>query len=181
MLNLRIFFVYAMMACAAHAAVKGNWKRHIIWEGLHNNVAVAADFTGDGKIDVISNAGSVTRLFVAPDWNQFIIGSHKDHTFIHGETFDVDNAGGLNQRRPLVFQGDQVYIGKAGDPYIGPTVTDITVKSDKGPVYLSLKATGTVTFFNAGVTKYLIADEMKKFNTVKNPQGKALLKMLGLN
>mgnify|MGYP001303689374 CR=1 FL=1 len=105
----------------------------------------------------------------------------KQYGWNKSKTFDVDNAGGLNQRRPLVFQGDQVYIGKAGDPYIGPTVTDITVKSDKGPVYLSLKATGTVTFFNAGVTKYLIADEMKKFNTIKNPQGKALLKMLGLN
>ena len=105
----------------------------------------------------------------------------KQYGWNKSKKFDVDNAGGLNQRRPLVFQSGQIFIGKGGDQNIGSTVTDITVTSDNGPVYLSLKATGTVTFFNAGVTKYLIADEMKKFNTVKNPQGKALLKMLGLN
>ena len=97
------------------------------------------------------------------------------------KTFDVDNAGALNQRRPLIFQGAQPYIGTAGDPNIGKIVTDITVMADKKPVYLSLKATGTVTFFNAGVTKFLVAEEMKKFKTIKNPQGLALLKMLGLS
>ena len=75
------------------AEIKGNWKRHVVWEGLRNNVAVAADFTGDGKIDIISNAGGKTRLFIAPNWKEFIIGDHKDHTFIHGETMDVDGDG----------------------------------------------------------------------------------------
>ena len=60
-------------------------------------------------------------------------------------------------------------------------MTDITVFADNKPVYLSLKATGTVTFFNAGVTKFLIADEMKKYKTIKNPQGLTLLKMLGIS
>jgi len=30
--------------------------------------AVAGDFTGDGLVDVISDSGRMTRLFVAPDW-----------------------------------------------------------------------------------------------------------------
>lgn len=96
------------------------------------------------------------------------------------KTFDVNNEGGLNQKRPLIFT-DQPYIGKAGDQYIGPTVTDITVTGGRKKVFLSLKATSTVTFFNAGVTKYLVAEEMKKFGTIKNEQGKQLLKMLGLS
>ena len=81
-------------AIAAHAAQpKGNWKKHVVWQGQRTNVAVAADFTGDGKVDVISSSSGKTRLFVAPDWKQTIIGDHKDHTFIHGETFDVDGDG----------------------------------------------------------------------------------------
>jgi len=90
---LRILFVQTLILSSVEAAAKGNWKRHIVWEGLHNNVAVAADFTGDGKVDIISNAGGKTRLFVAPAWKEFVIGDHKDHTFIHGETFDVDGDG----------------------------------------------------------------------------------------
>ena len=38
--------------------------------------AIAADFTGDGLLDVITNAGS-TRLFIAPDWTPVTIGSGK--------------------------------------------------------------------------------------------------------
>ena len=90
---LGILLAQALVLSAAQADVKGNWKRHVVWEGLHNNVAVAADFTGDGRVDIISNAGNKTRLFVAPDWKEVIIGDHKDHNFIHGETFDVDGDG----------------------------------------------------------------------------------------
>ena len=90
---LGILLAQALVLSAAQADVKGNWKRQVVWEGLHNNVAVAADFTGDGRVDIISNAGNKTRLFVAPDWKEVIIGDHKDHNFIHGETFDVDGDG----------------------------------------------------------------------------------------
>ena len=89
--QLTFLFTFAI---AAHTAQpKGNWKKHVVWQGQRTNVAVAADFTGDGKVDVISSSGGKTRLFVAPDWKQHIIGDDKDHTFIHGETFDVDGDG----------------------------------------------------------------------------------------
>ena len=90
-IQLTFLFTFAI---AAHAAQpKGNWKKHVVWQGQRTNVAVAADFTGDGKVDVISSSGGKTRLFVAPDWKHIIIGDDKDHTFIHGETFDVDGDG----------------------------------------------------------------------------------------
>ena len=90
-IQLTFLFTFAI---AAHAAQpKGNWKKHVVWQGQRTNVAVAADFTGDGKVDVISSSGGKTRLFVAPDWKQHIIGDDKDHAFIHGETFDVDGDG----------------------------------------------------------------------------------------
>ena len=89
--QLTFLFTFAIAANAAQP--KGNWKKHVVWQGQRTNVAVAADFTGDGKVDVISSSGGKTRLFVAPDWKQHIIGDDKDHTFIHGETFDVDGDG----------------------------------------------------------------------------------------
>tara|TARA_Y100000114_G_C11745962_1_gene321563 strand:- start:423 stop:1493 length:1071 start_codon:yes stop_codon:yes gene_type:complete len=104
----------------------------------------------------------------------------KQYKWNMARKFEVKQEGELNQRRPLVF-ADQPYIGTAGDQNIGKTVTDITVMADSKPYYLSLKATGTVTFFNAGVTKFLVEDEMKKDGTIKNKQGKQLLKMLGLS
>ena len=69
------------------------WKKHVIHEGFRANVAVAADFTGDGKIDVISNSDLKTRLFIAPDWTEHIIDDTKGHKFIHGEVIDVDQDG----------------------------------------------------------------------------------------
>jgi hypothetical protein len=58
--------------------------------------AVAGDFTGDGKPDVISNSGGKTRLLVAPDWREVILHEGQGHDFIHSESFDVDADGDLD-------------------------------------------------------------------------------------
>ena len=63
---------------------------------------------------------------------------------------------------------------------VGPTVTDITLKTDKGPMYLSLKMGGTVTFFNAGVMKYLTKADIES-GTIRQKEGKALLDTLGID
>lgn len=78
---------------AASAPAEQGWKKHVVHEGERCNTAVAADFTGDGKPDIISNSGGRTRLFVAPEWTEFVIDDTKGHNFIHSEHFDVDGDG----------------------------------------------------------------------------------------
>jgi hypothetical protein len=124
---------------------------------------------GDGKYKNPHSEKIINEMAKQYGWNK-------------AKTFKADNLGGLNQRRSLIFQGAQPYIGTSADPNIGPIVTDITCTADKkDKVYLSLKATGTVTFFNSGVTKFLPQTEMKQHGTIKNREGLALLKMLGLD
>jgi hypothetical protein len=72
------------------------WRKHVVHEGLHTNTAVAGDFSRDGKPDIISNSGSKTRLFVAPDWREVILAEGQGHDFIHSEFFDVDGDGDLD-------------------------------------------------------------------------------------
>jgi hypothetical protein len=72
------------------------WRKHIVHSGLHTSTAVAGDFTGDGKPDVISNSGSKTRLFAAPDWREVVLAEGVGHDFIHSECFDVDSDGDLD-------------------------------------------------------------------------------------
>ena len=72
------------------------WRKHVVHEGLHTNTAVAADFTKDGRPDIISNSGSKTRLFVAPEWREVILSEGNGHDFIHSEFFDVDADGDLD-------------------------------------------------------------------------------------
>jgi len=69
------------------------WKVHEVYVGQHCNTAVAADYTGDGKIDVICNAGGVTRLLVAPDWTPVDLEAELGLGLIHSETMDVDGDG----------------------------------------------------------------------------------------
>ena len=81
------------LAVTGSAFAQEGWKKHVVHEGERCNTAVAADFTGDGKPDIISNSGGKTRLFVAPDWNEHIIDETQGHGFIHSEHFDVDGDG----------------------------------------------------------------------------------------
>ncbi|MFV0442474.1 MAG: FG-GAP repeat domain-containing protein [Planctomycetaceae bacterium] len=72
------------------------WQKHVVFSDEHTNTAVAADFTGDGRTDIISNSGGQTRLFVAPDWQPGVLASDRSHQFIHGEVIDADGDGDLD-------------------------------------------------------------------------------------
>lgn len=93
---MRICVVFAVVCFGLLppcSAADKPWKKHVVHTGFHTNTAVAADFTGDGKVDIISNSGGKTRLFVAPDWKEIILDDDAKHGCIHSEVMDVDGDG----------------------------------------------------------------------------------------
>ncbi len=87
-----LFGVQTVAAAADEAA----WKKHVVYQGARTNTAVAGDFTGDGRPDVICTSGGTTRLFSAPDWRETVLDDSKERNAIHAETFDVDGDGDLD-------------------------------------------------------------------------------------
>ena len=85
------------------------WLRHVISEGFQNQAAVAADFTGDGRVDVITGDIENERrvfLYEAPTWQPTLLRS--GIRLIQSAALDVDGDGDLDvigaQYRPgLVF------------------------------------------------------------------------------
>ena len=63
---------------------------------------------------------------------------------------------------------------------LAATLTDVTIIKGGKEYFLSLKFGSTLTFFNAGVTKVLPADEIKK-GQITNSNGKKLLATFGIN
>ncbi len=94
---MRSFAVAAcgLLACST-LSFGADWKKHVVHEGEHCNSVVGGDFTRDGKIDVISNSGGKTRLFVGPSWTEYVIDETPGHGFIRAESFDVDGDGDLD-------------------------------------------------------------------------------------
>lgn len=92
----------------------------------------------------------------------------------------VKQEGGLNKPRPLQFSGRSVTIQSAKMQDIGSTVTDVTVRGDNTPYYLSLKLGSTITLFNVGVKKYLTSADIEN-GEIRNKQGQALLDLFGVD
>lgn len=73
----------------------GDWKKHVVTEAGRNNTAVAADYNGDGSVDVITSYPGKISLFSAPNWEETVL--HRfpkaNATCIHSETFDIDGDG----------------------------------------------------------------------------------------
>lgn len=95
---------FVFLGCATVLAAAEPWPRHVVFSGRHVNTAVAADFTGDGRADILANSGGQTRLFLAPEWREVVVADDPDHQFIHSEVLDVDG------------DGDPDYLGARYDP-----------------------------------------------------------------
>ncbi|MFN0053237.1 MAG: FG-GAP repeat domain-containing protein [Planctomycetales bacterium] len=86
-----MLLVLTTSALALRSGAKTAWKRHVVMEQGHNATAVAADFTGDGRIDVITNTGGKTLLFVAPDWKRVVLdAATPPRDCIHSAVLDVN-------------------------------------------------------------------------------------------
>ncbi len=97
-LPLRLAALFLLLLPAAESAAAPpmqGWKKHVVFSGQACATAIAADFTGDGKVDIIGNAGGKTRLFIAPDWKEVVISAEPQH-FIHSAVLDVDQDGDLD-------------------------------------------------------------------------------------
>ena len=96
----------------------------------------------------------------------------------------VDHVGGENTARPLVITDNSITISP-GLSDIGSTISDITLrkgstKSSPAKVYLSLKYSKSVAFFNTGTKKYITDAELES-GLIENAGGLALINMFGIN
>jgi hypothetical protein len=92
---LTTLVLFSSIGCAQPKIGAKAWKSHVIHAGHRTPSAVAADFTGDGRKDVITSSGGKVRLFIGPDWKQVTLHEHqkKNWACIHSEVMDVDGDG----------------------------------------------------------------------------------------
>jgi hypothetical protein len=95
-----------------------DWPRHVIAEGFNSQTAAAADFTGDGRVDVIADAEGETRLFVAPDWTPIVL--DRGHDTIHGEVLDVDGDGDADYIGAVYSPGPVFWLEQPAKPLTEP-------------------------------------------------------------
>ena len=128
-LPLGFTMLLSWLACTGFSPAAEPWKKHIVDEGRHTTNVVAADFTGDGKIDVMANSAGATRLFVGPDWKPQIVDQSKDHDAIHAAVMDVDRDGdpdfiGARYSPGLIFWVETIRGDKAAEPWPVHVVDD---------------------------------------------------------
>ena len=134
-------------------------------------------------IKTLSDGGKVVDKDLVTSYDE--VYKHTDlGKFDQGSLFVDGTAGALNTKRPLQYSGSNIQLLSTSANFdIGKMVTDITlkgtVKKKKKEIYLSLKTTSTVTFFNVGIKEVLTTDEIKK-NNITNKNGLKLLELFGI-
>ena len=94
----------------------------------------------------------------------------------------VDVVGGENTKRPIDFTSSNIVLTnpKGSGTDVGESVTDVTLHTDNGPIYLSLKMGPTTTFFNVGIRTILTPQEIEN-GRITNRNGKRLLDLFGID
>jgi hypothetical protein len=79
-----------LLALTLASAASAQWTQHIIANNYRTSTAVAADFTGDGRVDVIANESDRKEdvLFTAPDFKPTVL--HEGYSPIHSAVIRVD-------------------------------------------------------------------------------------------
>ena len=94
------------------------WPRHVITEGYQNMTAIAADFTGDRRADVIVNGNKQTVLYAAPDWKPKVL--HTGVDAIHSAVIDVDGDGDADYIGARYSPGLIFWLERPADPLREP-------------------------------------------------------------
>ena len=126
---IRLTFLLAVLAWNICCVAEDRWRKEIIDEGRHTTNAVAADFTGDGHIDVMANSDGATRLFVGPEWKMQSVDQTPGHDAIHAAVIDVDRDGdpdflGAQYSPGLIFWVETVRGAAASEPWPVHVVDD---------------------------------------------------------
>ena len=99
-LQMKHFFgILIVVTTSSGFALKAEeWKKHIVTESGRTSTAVAADFDGDGDVDVISGYPGTVSLFLAPDWEEVVLHrfAKPKGNLIHSEVLDVDGDGDMD-------------------------------------------------------------------------------------
>lgn len=152
--------------------------------GFNWGIINKKQFSGVGGGD--GNKGNQFELDFMNDFDEKWESKIKEITGckeIKNKTLD----GGKNQKRPYNFNSDgSITAGKEGTYDIGATVTDITLDTDKGPIYLSLKAEDLLSFANIGcigkgANKIIPRSWYNSDNEELPENGKRLLDIFAIN
>ncbi|MEP2776415.1 MAG: VCBS repeat-containing protein [Luteolibacter sp.] len=88
-------FVTYLLIATSMCPVSAEWQKHTIMELGRNTTAVAADYDGDGDVDVITSYDGKVSLFLAPEWKEVEIHRLPNNRgqCIHSESLDIDGDG----------------------------------------------------------------------------------------
>jgi len=94
------------------------WGRHVVASGYPNQTAVAADFTGDGKADIIVAGKQKVLLYPAPQWKEVVIHDGPIDA-VHSEVMDADGDGDPDYIGARYMPGLIFWLERPADPLRG--------------------------------------------------------------